>query len=353
MKINNEIARLSFVGDILPSNMPYTECIGNYDKIDITIIDETYDKPDIFFANLESPILFESNNNIPFSGNPKIINLFKKVGLNIVSISNNHILEYGEKGFNETIKILREQNIKVVGIQEDNTSNIEFFNIKNQLIAFAGFNSIHDLINPSLYAELNIYSIDQALQKMRNINATFKIFSIHWGNEYMKFPNPDQIKFAKYAIENGCDLIIGHHPHIIQKIERMNNKYIFYSLGNAFFDFLFCNNVKKGLRVDCELTKNNITVKYYFISTINFGFEKINGNVKSLALSINEIYKQNLISYKSWHNRNTKIIRAIHRFKMKLFIFEMFIKLPFSKKYQLLKNIKNLLNLKIKKNVHK
>ena len=348
LKSDQSTVRLSFVGDILPSNLPYTVGFGNYNKIENINITHHPNKPDIFFANLESPILYNIYNR-PFAGNPQIINLFKTTGINIVSIANNHILEYGKKGFYETLQILKKNNIKVIGINEDISSNIEYFNIGTNNIAFAAFNMIHDIENPSLYAVLTELGIEIALAKMFENKATFKILSFHWGNEYMIMPNEQQIKLAKYAIEKGCDLIIGHHPHVVQKIDKINNRYVFYSLGNAYFDYLFSSNVKKGLRVNAILNNNNLKIQYNYIYTKEFGFNKINENTKLLLFSEKDKQKLNNKNYSQWYIKKTKKVRLINRIKMKLFLIKLFFSLNLNNKWQLIINIKHVFKKSLKK----
>lgn len=323
--------------------MPYTVGFGNYSTIETFKIVESTNKPDIFFSNLESPISLRNGNKIPFSGNPRILDIFKDLGINIVTIANNHILEQGHEGFLETIKLLKENNIKVIGINENNSSNIETFIIGNQTIAFAAFNAIHDITNPSLYAELSEERIEIALKNMQNANATFKILSFHWGNEYISLPSPEQIKIARFAVEKGCDLIIGHHPHVVQRVEIINNCYVFYSLGNAYFDYLFAAKIKKGLRVDCVLTKDKLNINYHFISSKYIGFKKIHEKTTNLLLSKNEIKYQNNESYEVRYYKKLKRIRFLFRLKMKCFLLELLFSLPFSDKLKLIKNTVEIL----------
>lgn len=352
MNINDRSIKLSFVGDILPSNLQYTLGFGNYNELNVADVREFKEKPDIFFANLEAPILLKNGSNAPFSGNHKILELFHTVGINIVSIANNHILEKGKEGFFETIQLLKDQGIKVVGINENNSSNIETFKIDDQILAFAAFNAVHDIKNPSLYADLNELGVELALVKMKKANATFKILSFHWGNEYISLPNPDQIKTARFAMEKGCDLIIGHHPHVVQKIEIVKDRHVFYSLGNAYFDYLFTSTVKKGLRVDCNLAKDNFKIDYYFISSQYLSFNKIDESTDTLLLSEKEIKWQNNLLYYNWFHQKLRWIRFLYRLKMKYFLLELLFVLPVSNKLILIDNIKQVLKSKLNRQIY-
>ncbi len=341
--------KISFVGDVLPANLPYTIDYGNYDKLNSQNFNSLEKQSDIFFANLESPILANSSGKTPFSGNPRIIDFFHRIGINIVTIANNHILEQGADGFHETVRLLRENGIKVVGINEKNTSNIEYFDIENIRIGFAAFNGVHDIKNPGLYAELNESGIALALENMGKGNASFKILSFHWGNEYIETPSVYQLELARFAIHNGCDLIIGHHPHIIQKYEVIDNKHVFYSLGNAYFDYLFTNSVKIGLRVDCRVTKSEMKLDYYCISSASLGFNRIAGD--SAKYLLNDDEKKACIdkAYGAHYLDRLKKIRLRYRIKMKLFMFALLFSLPIKQKYVLIRNIGSALISKIVK----
>lgn len=341
----NEI-KLSFVGDILPSNMPYTVGFGNYEEINELIVEDCQNKPNIFFGNLESPILNDSDTNIPFSGNPQIVGLLKKVGINIVSIANNHILEQGKNGFYETIQILRDNGIKVVGINQDGSSNIECFSIRGRVIAFGAFNTVHDIVNPGLYADLTEEAVTKVLARMVELRADFKILSVHWGNEYYSLPNPRQLELAQFAMDQGCDLIIGHHPHVVQKVEIIDGKYVFYSLGNAYFDYLFSPQVRRGLRVDGVLDKNTFELTYYYISTATFGFSRIKRKTNDLILSCEQKQKMIPRSFGESYTRKIRIVRFLNRILMKVYLFKLFTLVPNKTRSKLLKNIYTILSTK-------
>lgn len=82
---------------------------------------------------------------------------------------------------------------------------------------------------------------------------------MHAGNEYTEKPNDSQVNFAHAAIEAGADLIIGHHPHVVQPMEKYEGKYIFYSLGNFVFDQMWSQETKQGLTIKVYFTKKEIS----------------------------------------------------------------------------------------------
>ena len=101
--------------------------------------------------------------------------------------------------------------------------------------------------------EKMIEAVKKAKQK-----SDFVIVSMHSGNEYVNKPNSSQVNFAHSAIDAGADLVIGHHPHVVQILEKYKDKYIFYSLGNFIFDQQ-ASETRKGLMIKVYFTKDEIT----------------------------------------------------------------------------------------------
>lgn len=167
----------------------------------------------------------------------EILKILNVVG---VCLANNHIMDYDDDGLKDTIKILKENNIKYCGagnnlkealkpmILEIDKKNIKIFNY--------GWN-----VEETVYAKNNKAGCAPRMDKyiFNNIKSTKEddilINVMHWGFEYNLYPLPLDIKLAHKMIDNGVELIIGHHPHVIQPKELYKNKNIYYSLGNFYF----------------------------------------------------------------------------------------------------------------------
>jgi len=219
--------RLSFLGDVY-LDKPY--------EVDLHLDD--------FIFNLESPL---SKAGTPAKGK---INLgieksyiwetFKKYPV-AVNLANNHILDYGEKAFFETLAYLDEQNIAYFGAgnEENNYNNPCIINFSNMNIALLGYsckttNAIFGNKQKYGSALLEKGKIIEDIQEAKKY-ANKVIVNFHWGDEHIQVPKPSDISLAKSIINSGADLIIGHHAHVIQSIEMYNDKYIFYGLGNFIF----------------------------------------------------------------------------------------------------------------------
>ncbi len=188
-----------------------------------------FSKDDLTTANLETT--FTTSNSKLFKGDPPFYNFkgdpsYAKSltlgSIEAVTISNNHIHDYLDQGLNDTITALKNNNINYFG--EGNKYVTTIKGIQFGFLGYMGFS------NDSTF-----------LKKVKNDIAELKsqncivIVNFHWGQEGSYTPNEVQTNIAHFAIDNGADLIIGHHPHVIQGIEQYKNKFICYSLGNFCF----------------------------------------------------------------------------------------------------------------------
>lgn len=151
--------------------------------------------------------------------------VFGKKPLAVV-VANNHIFDFGQEGFQETLNMLHEQHISTVG-------NREFW--INESVCILAYSLI-----PNIYDRLNTVSFDKEkaladFQKVRHRGAKQILVNMHWGVENHPMYTEQQQKIGRWLIDNGVDLVIGHHPHCIQPAEKYKGKYIFYSLGNCLF----------------------------------------------------------------------------------------------------------------------
>ncbi len=350
--------KLTLVGDIFPANLGYNSGFGiasQYLKHKGNTWEKSINKilhgADIVFGNLESPLIYEQNycNNNSFAGHSSFTEFLKKHKINIVSIANNHILEQGVEGFLSTCSILEKNGIKYVGKNCNDLSNVEIITIKGYKIGFCAFNNIHDISNPKSYAELNEDNIYKTIENFKLLNLDYKIVSLHWGNEYIHYPSLNQIKLAHKIIDAGADIIIGHHPHVVQPVEKYRNGLIFYSMGNFLFDMLWSKKVRHGLVAKLILDGNHdINFKLVSIRLSNEyaphlypeGLKKINKINKNfqklLSKSINneEKYDKNYIQRVNWY-------RFIERILMKKSIVKNWNKMSKQSKKEFIYKIKN------------
>ncbi|MFC1846895.1 CapA family protein [Chloroflexota bacterium] len=195
---------------------------------------------DIVFGNLEAVLsdkgLDRSKlNSVQIRATPESVDGLKYAGINLLSLANNHIFEHGKEAFYETTDLLSKNNISYFGVN-DNKENIQkplVINTGGVKIAclafclFPGETTCRDAISP----EAIVSDISQAKKA-----ADIVVVSLHWGDEYIKKPSPVQVKMAHKMVDAGANLILGHHPHVLQGIERYKDGFIAYSLGNFVCD---------------------------------------------------------------------------------------------------------------------
>ena len=224
---------------------------------------------DFVFANFESPVINGKkvySGQMAFRTNENMIPILKEMNFSVVSLANNHMLDMGQKGLLNTLKVLTENKIQYIGAGENNEKAHEPKIIeKNGIkIAFLAYND-DDVILATNEATadrpgtafMGLEGLKNDVIKAKSL-ADFVVVSMHSGNEYQTNPNQRQINFAHTAIDSGANLIIGHHPHIIQKYEQYGNGYIFYSLGNCIFDQMWSEDTREGVMIKIVFSKEKI-----------------------------------------------------------------------------------------------
>lgn len=205
---------------------------------------EVFSKADIAFVNLESPFWDKKpygNSELIFRAEPQMIAALKHGGIDVVSTANNHARDCYGQGVGFTLAWLKQNGIAVAGSGE----NAEVAHAGTVLerngwrFGYLGYtfdqsNGNHFDIDPRI-AMLDAEQMrrDVALLKRR---AEVVIVSMHAGAEYWTRQHPIQTAFAHAAIEAGAKVVVGHHPHVVQPVERYRGGIIFYSLGNLVFD---------------------------------------------------------------------------------------------------------------------
>jgi len=199
---------------------------------------------DLSFLNLETP-LCTGNHRVSKIGpnlrsHPQCVKALAEVGFRVVSLANNHIMDFGPSGLKETVTTCQNAGLLTCGAgrnlaEAQKVSYIETKGLKIAFVAVAEHEfSIADLDNPGA-APLD--TIDNALQIERaKEEADLVLVSIHGGNEYFPYPRPGLRKVCRFYINRGADAVICHHPHVPGAYELYDGKPIVYSLGNLIFD---------------------------------------------------------------------------------------------------------------------
>lgn len=200
---------------------------------------------DINLANLESPLarcgMEFSAKKFRFRGEPAIAPSLRRAGFTLVTLANNHSMDFGWQALEETRRHLRDAGIAWIGAGEnlEQARRMMIFTVRGKRIAFLGYSltqPIEFFAGPTRpgtapgYARLVVADVANARRQ-----ADYVIVSFHWGREASTTVQAYQRDTAHRAIQAGADVIIGHHPHVLQGVERYQRGIIFYSLGNFAF----------------------------------------------------------------------------------------------------------------------
>lgn len=272
---NPEFASLSFAGDISFAN-DYAPA-QNYTRLGIDGafsegIQETMREADIFMLNNEfcyttstTPI---GGKTYTFKAAPELVSRLEEMGVDIVSIANNHAYDYGEQGFIDTMNTLSDANMPYVGggaNLEDARDNIVYFIINGMKIGYIAATQVERdlpiLTQPATENSAGVircFEPDLVCEMITEAeaNCDFVIVYPHWGTELKKEAQTDQQALAYAFIEAGADAVVGGHPHCLQGVEYYNDVPIFYSLSNFSFSSKTVDSCILNLEVTIEGIKN-------------------------------------------------------------------------------------------------
>lgn len=183
-------------------------------------------------------------------------------GFNLFSMANNHTLDRGEQAIKNAIKFFEENKVIYSGaVNNDDTSQVKKFNKNGISFAFVAYTyGTNGIKHPEGKTYLaNIYSQELAKKDLEDLDVDVKIVSMHWGEEYHDYPSKIQIEQAKYLSTLGVDVIIGHHPHVIQPVAMLNRSdsgktFVIYSLGNFLSDQKGIDRLI-GMAISIEIVK--------------------------------------------------------------------------------------------------
>jgi len=236
------MVRIKAVGDIMLGRLVGKKILLTNPDFPFCLISNELTEADITIGNLETPVCDNSyksyKKEFSFKASTNVIHGLKNAGFNILNLANNHIMDYGEKALAETITNLNDKEILTVGAGENlvEATKALIININDVCIGFLSFTYAW----PAKKNKPGCAPIDKKLISKLVHSVSDKtdvvIVSIHTGLEYVNIPSRENIALFRSIVDMGADLVLGHHPHTIQGIEKYKNGLIAYSLGNFIFD---------------------------------------------------------------------------------------------------------------------
>ncbi|MDF2672021.1 MAG: hypothetical protein K0R09_286 [Clostridiales bacterium] len=260
---------ISFTGDILLDRDVRKKILQEGKEYPYEYAKDILNKSDIVYGNLECPLLNEGTPTIKrreliFKGDESNSIVLKEAGYSILNLANNHAMDYGSDGLLNTINVLKDSSIKWLGGGTDNESSHKpVFISKNGIkVGFLGYS----IFPPEGYVYLedkpDIARYSKRLTpvdiKKAKSQCDFLVVTFHWGKEFSYYPSDLQRSAAHLAINSGCDMVIGHHPHVLQGIENYRGKSIFYSLGNFIFDKQVPPGTDESIILNIRIDRNGV-----------------------------------------------------------------------------------------------
>lgn len=225
---------------------------------------------DFAFGNLETPLIEGrgiATNEMVFRSDPAYATILRDSGFSVLSLANNHTLNFGVQGLERTFDVLGGAGVAFIGAgKTTGEAYVPAILERGGLrFAFLAYND-SDVVPASSFAsderagtaKMDIQRMVADVESAKR-EADFVIVSMHAGHEYTLEPSERQRDFARAAIDAGAELVIGHHPHVVQRAEVYEGKYIFYSLGNFVFDQMWSQETREGLVLKAFFDEKGVT----------------------------------------------------------------------------------------------
>ena len=228
-----------------------------------------FEADDMTIVNFEGTLTntkSKTKNSFSFAAPPEYVQVLTSGSVEAVSLENNHVMDHGDQGYEDTCNTLAGVGIQYSGHLGSAIYTTET-GVDIGMLSYQTFNGNY----PSIYA-----SIEGDIQMLRDAGCELVIVSYHWGDEKDYVPNERQVPLGRTTIDAGADLVIGHHSHRMNPIEEYKGKYICYSLGN----FSFAGNTRPD-DMDTYIFQQRFRVYPESGEVVNDGFRIIPCSISS------------------------------------------------------------------------
>lgn len=189
-------------------------------------VKDIFESDDLTIVNLETTLTTaakKAEKKYRFKADPSYVEILKQGNIEAVSIANNHTLDFLDKGYKDTLETLDEAGVGYFGYEHKYITQV-----RDTKIGVLGYYCMK-------VTDKQKSEIKQAIDELKNEGTDLVIIMFHWGIERDYWPNSVQKELAHFSIDNGADLVLGSHPHVLQGIEDYKGKQIVYSLANFCF----------------------------------------------------------------------------------------------------------------------
>ncbi len=244
-----EDASIAVTGDVMfARKMPN---VLSMDSSPFSGVSDVTSNVDLLLINFENAATSSGDalkGDVPLKCDPSYVPLAKANNVTVAGLANNHAIDYGITGMQDTLENLKSADITPMGAgnTEDEAHQAVVKDVNGRKVTILNYMDSENFAEYSYeampYANgsnpgYSAYDSEDAQKQIAENNDSDLIVAyLHFGNEYSNSPNENQVKIAHELIDYGADVVIGSHPHVTQGIEMYNGKPIFYSLGNFIFD---------------------------------------------------------------------------------------------------------------------
>lgn len=217
---------------------------------------------DLAIGNLECPITNQGVGSSRWArnqmrGEVEYAQVLRNAGFSAIGIANNHAVQHGEEGFAATVAALRAAGLLVLGLRGRAPWLAEPATVQardGSSVAVLGYSWRPRQYGsgPPPYAEVDPPGVLGDIGRARASHDSV-VVSLHWGEEFVNQPSVDEVAFARAMTEQGADLVLGHHPHVVRPVERFGGSIVAFSLGNAVSDMAWMDPLREGLLLETEL----------------------------------------------------------------------------------------------------
>lgn len=325
-KIKESSLSLLMVGDALIHASLYNDAKRGTDDYDFSHMFEhirpVVENHDLAFYNQETII---GGNHLGFSSYPcfntphQFADLMVEMGFNIVSLANNHSLDKGEVGIINSNNYWQTKDVLTAGtyLSDDDKfkDNIKIKNdISYSLLSYTTNTNGLKVPSGKEYL-LDTFDYDKASSDIERIRdkVDLLIVSMHWGEEYTNTPTSNQKEIAQFLSSLGVDIIIGHHPHVIQPIEYLDGTLVFYSLGNFISAQIGVDRLT-GLMASIKVNKTEndglVTINFSDLeATFLYTYYRNWANFK--LIPFDQLTVDVLANYEEVYNKYNKIVTSM------------------------------------------
>lgn len=247
--------RLVMTGDIMLAREVQREIQRKNNQSPWRDMKAFFNDADWVMGNFEAGVSAHNNcaatDHLCFAVPPQSLDYLKDAGFTALGIENNHSADTGENARAQTRTAITAAGISAI----DYEHSPGFYRSHNYIFSFITLSNVAD--KTGFKVDIPSNELRQKIRLAKSFS-DWLIVNIHWGAELADWPQPNQKAMAEWLIDQGVDVIIGHHPHVIQPAECIKGKPVFFSLGNHVFDQKY-PQTKQGLIADCKANTNELS----------------------------------------------------------------------------------------------